>query len=248
MAKRPSATSLLPALLFFSGLVAPFVYSAYALLARPYKEPVRTLIAQQALWDGGQHSPAITYFSSVILLLLGPLSLLFAAVCVRQNLRAWWTQAALAASLPQKDGGLRYVGTPRSTYLTLGAILCFASLSLVRIALAQPEDLAWLGGFGCFAQFFVLFFAPVGFLCLLDGVLPSRWSMGAIAELSQDPRGDEKEEPEFSFRLDGHSVSVPAGLGQQLCNGDPVAVRESAIFDRLLELRRPSRPEGAPPS
>lgn len=249
MAQPSSRPSALPGLLFLGLVAAPFVYSGYAQLSRPQKEPVRTLIAQQALWSGGQYSPEVTYFSSVFLLLLGPLALIFAITCTVQQLKRWLALSRLPALvLPSKQAALRWQGTSRATFLTIGAVLVFVSSNFLRIALQQPEDLAWLGSFGGFAQFFAIFFGPLGLLCLLDGALPASWWIGAVTDLhakTQTPASSKSgsppkaESPEsYSFRINGQQIHVPATVGQQLSDGDHVAVRLSALFDRTLELRR----------
>lgn len=224
----------LPGLGFMLLVVGSLVYAVVAQMTEPALEPADTFMRWQALWSGGTYGMKLTFAVTWFTLLFGVVAPIAAIASVAAALAGARTRPEMPAKWPACEW--QRMREPARLRLGIGLLalgLLFGGLCWVDAGMFAPVSVL--------AQLALVlwpFTWLVGPWLLLDVALPDSVVVGAIEALERTPGSTPEQAGEHHLRVGGRRFGVAAELWRQLAVGDEVAVRSSAMFDRVLELRR----------
>jgi hypothetical protein len=221
----------LQGVLFVLLVIGSLVYAVYAQVPEPPLEPAYTFMRWQALWSGGTYGVKLTFAVTWFVLLgatLGPLfavtAVVDAARRVRPALPGW---PACGWERMQEPARLRLGIGLTGLALLFGGLCWFDAEALAPVSfLAQILLVLWP------------FMLVIGPLLVLDVGLPAGVVVGSVAALERTPGSTPEQAGRFHLQVGERRFELAEELWRQLAVGDEVALRSSAMFERVLELRR----------
>lgn len=213
-------------------VLGSLVYSVWAQMTEPALEPAQTFMRWQAAWSGGTYGVKLTFVVTWSVLLFGGLAPIGAGAQVVAAL-------ATARAQPQLPAwpGLAWERMREPARARLGLALTALGLLFGGVCWVDPEVFAPVSFLAQIMLVLWPFILLVGPLLLLDVGLPASVVVGAVTGLERTP-GSTPEQATHHVRIGESRIELPAALWRQLAVGDVVAVRSSAMFTRVLELRR----------
>lgn len=223
----------LPGLGFMLLVVGSLVYAVVAQMTEPALEPADTFMRWQALWSGGTYGMKLTFAVTWFTLLFGVVAPIAGVVSVASALAGARSQPAMPEWPACEWQRMREPARLRLGIGLLALGLLFGGLCWFDAGMFAPV--------GVLAQLALVlwpFTWLIGAWLVLDVALPACVVVGAIEALERTPGSTPEQAGEHHLKVGGRRFGVGAGLWRQLAVGDEVAVRGSAMFDRVLELRR----------
>jgi hypothetical protein len=234
MAKGSSPVTGVLAVVFVIGTV---VYALAAQMTTPALEPARTFMRWQALWGNGtygvKYTFAVTWFW-LFCVPLAPLSLV----------------SSLAGALAKKQDRPAMPEWPRIEWSRLrepgrgllGVGLTAVGFSFAGACLVDPRMFAPVGFLAKIALILAPFALLTGPLVALDVAMPARVVVGVADAVEREPGATPEQPASHVLRVGGERFVLPEALWRELAPGDEIAVRSTAIFNRVIELARRGPP------
>ncbi len=223
----------LPGMVMALLVLGSLVYAVWAQMADPPLEPANTFMRWQAAWSGGTYGVKLTFAVTWFTLLFGAVAPIGAVAAVLGSLRVTRGQP----EMPTEWRACAWERMREPARARLGIALTGLGLLFGWMCWADPEVFAPVS---FLAQIFLVlwpFTLLVGPLLLLDVLLPASVVIAPVEALLQVRRSSPQQTAQHHLKIAGRRVELAEPLWRQLTVGDEVALRSSAIFDRVLELR-----------
>ncbi len=214
-------------------VLGSLVYSVWAQMTEPALEPALTFMRWQAAWSGGTYGVKLTFAVTWSVLLFGGV----VPIAAGSQVVAALASARRQPQLPAWPG-LAWERMREPSRARLGLALTTLGLLFGGMCWADPEVFAPVSFLAQIMLVLWPFTLLVGPLLLLDVLLPANVAVGAVTGLERVPGSTPEQAATHHLRIGDSRIELPAALWQQLAVGDQVAVRGSAMFARVLELRR----------
>jgi hypothetical protein len=225
--------SAIPGIFAVLFVVGSLVYAVAAQMTEPPLEPARSFMHWQALWNDGTYGMKATFLvtwmsllgATVVPLAAGASTIEALAAARSQPVMPTWPQLAWARMREPARAGIA------AAFTALG--LVFGGVCLV-----DPKVFTRFGFLADITLMLWPFSLIIGPLLLLDVALPASVVVAAVEELERQPGATPQQSERFHLRVGGRRFELGEAAWRQLAASDEVAVRSSAIFSRVLELRR----------
>jgi hypothetical protein len=223
----------LPGLGFLLLVLGSIAYAIGAQMTEPPLAPAYTFMRWQALWSGGTYGVKLTFAVTWFTLLFGVVAPIAAAMSVVGAIRG-----ARGQPVMPKWPACEWQRMREPARLRLGIGLLALGLLFGGLCWLDAEMFAPVSFLAQIALVLWPFTWLVGPWLILDVALPASVVVGAIEGLERTPGSTPEQAGEHHLRVGGRRFGVAPALWRQLAVGDEVAVRSSAMFDRVLELRK----------
>jgi len=214
-------------------VVGSLVYAVAAQMTEPPLEPARTFIDWQAAWNDGTYGVKATFLVTWSSLLFAVLMPIMAGGGATEALKGARSRPAMP-EWPQ----LEWPRMREPARAGLGAALTALSLMFGAVCLVDPAIFSKVSFLADIALILWPFALMIGPVLLLDVALPARVLVASIEALDRTPGSTPQQAETFHLRIGGKRFELGVAAWQKLAAGDELAVRSSAMFDRVLELRR----------